>query len=203
MTEKSSSWASDEKISIRQGIRSFVPCIVKGINNHMFQSTQMGLPGSLDCWRCVGRDPGSRLGFVFTSLVIIIIIFLHRTFYTWTSAPGMQQLGAELISREKWSPILFIFSLPHNLFIVLTGFLRIWWNHKHRTEHFQNRKIGKSGEILQSLSQRRRNFCLCQLHQDAGKAILPLLFVNAPRPFYSIFGIEWQWLQKRNEKSSG
>ena len=207
MTEKSSSWASDEKISIRQGIRSFVPCIVKGINNHMFQSTQMGLPGSLDCWRCAAWPrPGLKAWLCFhLSLVIIIIIFLHRTFYTWTSAPGMQQL-AELISREMWSPILFIsFSLPnYNLFIVLTGFLRIWWNHKHRTEHcFQNRKIGKSGEILQSLLQRRRNFCLIQLHQDAGKAILPLLFVNAPRPFYSIFGIEWQWLQKRNEKSSG
>ena len=50
--QKKVPWASNEKISIRQGIRSFVPCIVKGINNHMFQSTQMGLPGSLDCWRC-------------------------------------------------------------------------------------------------------------------------------------------------------
>ena len=101
--------------------------------------------GSLDCWRCVGRDPGSRLGFVFTSLVIIIIIFLHRTFYTWTSAPGMQQL-AQSISR---GPILFIFSLPHNLFIVLTGFLRIWWNHKHRTAlpKQENREIKRNSLI--------------------------------------------------------
>ena len=143
-TEKKVFRASNEKISIRQGIRSFVPCIVKGINNHMFQSTQMGLLGSLDCWRCVGRDPGSRLGFVFTSLVIIIIIFLHRTFCTWTSAPGMQQ---RLISRDKWSGNFvsrdgtqsYSSSHLHNLFIVLTGFLRIWWNHKHRTENFQNR----------------------------------------------------------------
>ena len=87
-------------------------------------------PGSLDadCWRS-GRDPGSRLGFVFTSLVIIIIIFLHRTFCTWTSAPGMQQ---RLASRDKWSGNFvsrdgtqsYSSSHLHNLFIVLTGFLR-------------------------------------------------------------------------------
>ena len=108
-------------------------------------------PGSLDadCWRS-GRDPGSRLRFVFTSLIIIIIIFLHRTFYTRTSAPGTQQLARAAISREKWSSNFasrdttqsYSSSHFHNLFIALTGFLRIWWNHKHRTAH-QNRKIEK------------------------------------------------------------
>ena len=112
-------------------------------------------PGSLDadCWRS-GRDPGSRLGFVFTSLVIIIIIFLHRTFCTWTSAPGMQQ---RLISRDKWSGNFvsrdgtqsYSSSHLHNLFIVLTGFLRIWWNHKHRTPcpKQENREIRQNSLI--------------------------------------------------------
>ena len=145
--------------------------------------------GSLDCWRCVGRDPGSRLGFVFTSLVIIIIIFLHRTFYTWTSAPGMQQL-AELWSHARRGPILFIFSLPHNLFIVLTGFLRIWWNHKHRTAlpKQENREIRQNS----SISFAAKEELLSELAPSGRRAgNLAIIVCKCPPSF--LFHI-WHWM---------
>ena len=188
---KSSPWASNEKISIGQGIRSFVPCIVKGINNHMFQSTQMGLlagfirllamcwprPG-LKAWLCFHLSRHYH-NHIFTS------DFLHLNISPWHAT-----VSSVVISRKRCGPILFIFSLPHNLFIVLTGFLRIWWNHKHRTAlpKQENREIKRNS----SISFAAKEELLSEPAQSGRRAgNLAIIVCKCPPSF--LFHI-WHWM---------
>ena len=123
VTEKKVFRASNEKIGIRQGIRSFVPCIVKGINNHMFQSTQMGLPGFIRCWLlALWPRPGLKAWLCFHLTRhyhnhIFTSDFLHLNISPWhaTEAELTRQVKRKFCFQRR-DPILFIFSPPQSFY---------------------------------------------------------------------------------------